>query len=166
MNSARSNIPLSRTWVLAGVALLLGAQACGGSSKAADDPSAAPAGKSELLWKDKTREQRTDWMGTQVFPKMRAAFSGFDSERFSDFTCQTCHGERMEIDDFKMPSSSLYALSRKDTLEKARSYDAKATEFMLKTVLPEMATLLDTEPYDREKKAGLSCFGCHPVESD
>ena len=166
MNSVRSNILLSHRGLLAVLALLLGAQACGGSSKAADDPSAAPAGKSELVWKDKTREQRTDWMATQVFPKMRAAFTNFDSEKFSDFSCQTCHGERMEMDDFKMPSPSLYALSRKDTLEKARSYDAKTTEFMLKTVLPEMATLLDTQPYDREKKAGLSCFGCHPVESD
>jgi hypothetical protein len=166
MNSVRSTTPLSQHWALAGFALLLGAQACGGSSKAADDPSAPAAGKTELVWKDKTREQRTDWMATQVLPKMRAAFIGFDSERFADFTCQSCHGERMEMDDFKMPSDNLYALSRKDTLEKARSYDAKTTEFMLKTVLPEMATLLDTEPYDREKKAGLSCFGCHAVESD
>lgn len=163
MNRVRSTSP--QRWALAGVALLLGALGCGGTKPAADDPSAEPTGKSELVWKDKTRQQRMDWMGTQVFPKMRAAFTELDSEKYSDFTCQSCHGERMEMDDFKMPSS-LYALSRKDTLEKARNYDAKTTEFMLRTVVPEMAKLLDTEPYDREKKAGLSCFNCHPVEKD
>ena len=165
MNCVRSTSPLSQRWALAALALLLGALGCGGNKQAADDPSAEPTGKSELVWKDKTRQQRMDWMGTQVFPKMRAAFTELDSQKYSDFTCQSCHGERMEMDDFKMPSS-LYALSRKDTLEKARNYDAKTTEFMLKTVVPEMAKLLDTEPYDREKKAGLSCFNCHPVEKD
>jgi hypothetical protein len=165
MNIIRSNAPLSQHWVLAGLALLASGLGCGGSKPAADDPSAEPTGKSELVWKDKTREQRMDWMGTVVFPKMRAAFKELDSQRYADFSCQSCHGERMEMDDFKMPSN-LYALSRKDTLEKARSYDAKTTEFMLETVVPEMAKLLDTEPYDREKKAGLSCFACHPVERD
>ncbi|HKO94533.1 MAG TPA: hypothetical protein VJU61_25440 [Polyangiaceae bacterium] len=165
MNRVRSHLPLCHR-VFVGALLCWGAQACGGNSKNADDPSAAAAGKTELVWKDKNREQRTDWMATHVFPKMRAAFTEFNADRFSDFTCQTCHGERMEMDDFKMPNPSLYALSRKDTLGEARSYDAKATEFMLKTVLPEMAQLLDTEPYDREKKAGFSCFGCHPVGND
>jgi hypothetical protein len=146
------------------VALLLGGIACGGSSKSAE--SASGAGKSETLWKDKTHEQRMDWMGLHVFPKMKGAFGQFDADRFSNFACQTCHGDDMEIVDFKMPNKHLYALPRTDTLKSARDYDAKVTDFMLGTVTPTMAELLDTQPYDPATKAGFSCFGCHPVEGE
>ena len=145
------------------VALLLGCIACGGGSKSAE--SAAGAGKSETPWKDKTHEQRMDWMGLQVFPKMKGVFTQFDAERFSGFACQTCHGDDMEIVDFKMPNK-LYALPRTDTIKSARDYDAKVTEFMLSTVTPKMAELLDMQPYDPATKSGFSCFGCHPSEGD
>ena len=148
---------------LAVAGLLLGCFACGGSSKSPQDATAAGSGKSEVPWKDKTHEQRMDWMGLQVFPRMKGVFTEFDAERFSDFACQTCHGEDMEMIDFKMPNK-LYALSRKDTLKSAREYDAKVTDFMLGMVLPKMAELLDMQPYDRETKSGFGCFGCHPVE--
>jgi len=145
--------------------VLLGGFACGGSSKSAQDASAAGAGKSEVPWQDKTHAQRMDWMGLQVFPKMRSVFTEFDADRFSDFSCQTCHGEDMEMIDFKMPNK-LYALSRKDTLQSAREFDAKVTDFMVSSVLPKMAGLLDMQPYDRETKSGFGCFGCHPAESE
>ena len=145
------------------VALLLGCIACGGSSKSAE--SAAGAGKSETPWKDKTHEQRMDWMGLQVFPKMKGVFTQFDAERFSSFACQTCHGDDMEIVDFKMPNK-LYALPRTDTIKSARDYDAKVTEFMISTVTAKMAELLDMQPYDPATKSGFGCFGCHPVEGE
>jgi hypothetical protein len=174
MNSMPSDHSLARFTLrallmgrgLAAAALVLGGFACGGSSPSAQDPAAAGAGKSELQWKDKTHEQRMDWMGLQVFPKMKGVFTEFDADRFSGFACQTCHGEQMEMVDFQMPSNELYALSRKDTLKSAREYDAKVTDFMVGTVLPKMAELLDTQPYDRETKSGFGCFGCHPMESE
>lgn len=144
--------------------LLLGCIACGGSSKSAE--SAAGAGKSETPWKDKTHEQRMDWMGLHVFPKMKGAFTQFNAERFSDFACQTCHGDDMEMVDFKMPNQHLYALPRTDTIKSARDYDEKVTDFMLGTVTPTMAELLDMQPYDPATKSGFSCFGCHPAEGD
>lgn len=146
------------------VPLLLGCIACGGSSKSAE--SAAGAGKSEIPWKDKTHEQRMDWMGLHVFPKMKGVFTQYDAERFSGFACQTCHGDDMEIVDFKMPNKHLYALPRTDTVKSARDYDEKVTEFMLSTVTPTMAELLDTQPYDAATKSGFGCFGCHPMEGD
>jgi hypothetical protein len=146
------------------VALLLGGIACGGSSKSAE--SASGAGKSETPWKDKTHEQRMDWMGLHVFPKMKGVFTQYDASTFSNFTCQTCHGDDMEMVDFKMPNKHLYALPRTDTIKSARDYDAKVTEFMLGTVTPTMAELLDTQPYDPATKSGFSCFGCHPSEGD
>jgi hypothetical protein len=119
-----------------------------------------------VSWKDKTHPQRMDWMGLQVFPKMKGVFKEFDADRFSEFACQTCHGDEMEIVDFKMPSNKLYALPRKDTLQSARDYDAKVTDFMVATVMPKMAELLDMPVYDRETKAGFGCFGCHPAERE
>ena len=144
----------------------LGLGGCGGSKQGADDPSAAgqPSEASEgTPWAKKTREQRMDWMGLEVFPKMRAKFTEHAADKFSAFACQTCHGSDMEAVDFKMPNS-IFALSKTDTLEKARDYDADMTTFMLETVVPEMATLLDTHPYDPETKSGLGCFGCHPSD--
>jgi hypothetical protein len=148
---------------LAAAGVLLGCFACGGSAKSAEDATGAGSGKSEVPWKDKTHEQRMDWMGLAVFPKMKAVFTEFDAERFSGFACQTCHGEDMEMIEFKMPNK-LYALSRTDTLKSASEYDAKITEFMASSVLPKMADLLDMQPYDRATKSGFGCFGCHPAE--
>jgi hypothetical protein len=166
-SQARSTCrPLPAWGALAAGALLLGGFACGGSSQSAQDPAAAASGKSEVLWKDKTREQRMDWMGLQVFPKMKGVFTEFDADRFSGFACQTCHGDDMEMVDFKMPTNKLYALPRKDVLKSARDYDAKVTDFMLGTVMPKMAELLDMPPYDSETKSGFGCFGCHPMESE
>lgn len=174
MNSMTSTRPLPRAtrgaryvWRgLVAAVLLCSGFACGGSSQSAADPASAGSGKSELSWKDKTHEQRLDWMGLQVFPKMKGVFTEFDADRFSKFACQTCHGEDMEMVDFKMPSNKLFALARKDTLKSAREYDAKVTDFMLGTVMPQMAELLDMQPYDRETKSGFGCFGCHAMESE
>lgn len=138
---------------------------CGGSQKSPDDASGASAAadSGEVTWQSKTREQRMDWMGLEVFPKMRAAFVEFDAERFSDFKCQTCHSDEMEIVDYEMPTSALFALSATDPVAEARDYDAPMTEFMIEVVVPEMAKLLDTQPYDPETNSGFGCFGCHPA---
>jgi len=124
--------------------------ACGGSKQKVKDPS----GSGEPAWKDKTREQRMDFMGLEVFPKMRALFAEHDPDDTAAFACQTCHGNDMEMVDFKMPNS-LFALSKTDTLEKARDYDAKTTEFMAEKVVPAMAQLLDQEPYDPSTQTGF-----------
>lgn len=102
-----------------------------------------------------------DWMGLEVFPKMRALFVEHDSEKYSEFACQTCHGKDMEMVDFEMPNS-LFALSKTNTLAAAKEYDENTTQFMLETVVPEMAKLLDMEPYNAETNAGFGCLGCHP----
>jgi hypothetical protein len=143
---------------------LLAALGCGGATKGAEGAEGASAGKSEILWKDKTRAQRIDWMGLQVFPKMKSVFQGLDDSRFADFKCQTCHGDEMEMVDFKMPNTKIYALPRTNTVQSAREYDEKVTELMLNTVTPRMAELLDMPVYDAQTKSGFGCFGCHPSE--
>jgi hypothetical protein len=137
---------------------------CGANKKAADDPSSTS--DSEVSrgtpWKEKSREQRMDWMGLSVFPKMRAVFVEHDAAEGDDFSCQTCHGATMEMVDFKMPNR-LFELSKTNTLADATEYDADTTQFMIERVVPEMAKLLDMEPSsDPSSSAGFGCFGCHP----
>jgi hypothetical protein len=163
-SNTSSSVNRKLIWVCACV---WGSSACGGPQKGADDASGAgekSAASESTPWSKKTREQRMDWMGLEVFPKMRAAFTDHDAEKFSAFACQTCHGSDMEMVDFKMPNDKIFALSKTDTLTKARDFDANMTEFMTERVVPEMAQLLDTKPYDPETNTGLSCFNCHPSE--
>lgn len=143
---------------------LLAALGCGGGKKGAEDPAGAGSGKSDIAWKDKTRAQRMDWMGLQVFPRMKSAFKEFDDARFSEFACQTCHGDEMEMVDYEMPHTKIYALPLANTVQSAREYDEKVTDFMVNTVTPRMAELLDMPVYDPETKSGFGCFGCHPTE--
>lgn len=167
-NSSEScrRLPAPGAWqgrgAFAALVLLLAALGCGGGAKGAKD--ASEAGKSEIEWKDKTRAQRMDWMGLQVFPKMKSAFKELDESRFADFKCQTCHGDQMEMVDFKMPNDKIYALPLENTVQSAREYDEKVTDFMVNTVTPQMAELLDMPVYNPETKSGFGCFGCHPSE--
>ncbi len=141
---------------------LLAALACGGGTKTANDPVSAD--KTEIAWKDKTRAQRMDWMGLQVFPRMKSAFKEFDESRFSGFACQTCHSDKMEMVDFRMPNDTIYALPLENTVQSAREYDEKVTDFMVNVVTPKMAELLDMPVYNPETKSGFGCFNCHPSE--
>jgi hypothetical protein len=142
--------------------LCLSISACG-APRDPEDPSGAAQSLARVPWKEKNRQERMDWMGVSVFPKMRVAFAKFDQDRFGDFSCQTCHGETMELADYHMPNT-LYALSRTDTIAKARAYDAAVTDFMTEDVMPEMAKLLGESPYDATTRSGFGCFGCHPAE--
>jgi hypothetical protein len=141
-----------------GYGLLL-ALGCGGSGK---DAASAYQPKSETLWQDKSREQRMDWMAVAVFPKMRHLFQEQDAEKYEDFSCQTCHGKEMERVDFRMPND-LFALDASETVEHAKEYDEKTTDFMLGAVVPEMAKLLDADAFTLEKPTGFGCAGCHPT---
>jgi cytochrome c553 len=104
-----------------------------------------------------------EFMGLYVLPKMKALFQEHDAKQFKDFKCQTCHGDDMEAVDFKMPNA-LYALPAANTLEAAKDYDAKITDFMVATVMPSMAELLGAEPLNPQTGQGFSCFNCHQKE--
>lgn len=145
---------------------LLGA--CSGPRSKAAGP-ASPAepvvrpGAPGVAWSQKTHSQRLDWMGLEVLPQTMSLFQAYDPEGYSEFRCQTCHGEEMESRDFKMPNPELYALSPTSPLEEAREYDEEVTQFMADKLVPGMARLLDTHPFDPESSSGFGCFGCHPV---
>jgi hypothetical protein len=155
----------ARALGLASGLVVAAALGCGGAKKGAEDASSGDSeAKQGTPWKDKSREQRMDWMGLAVFPKMRAIFQEHDA-KYAKLNCQTCHGDDMEMVDFKMPNY-LFSLPKANTLEWAKDYDAKTTEFMSEQVVPEMAKLLDMPAYDADTGKGFGCFGCHPAEAD
>jgi hypothetical protein len=146
--------------------VVLGAfTACGGSAgEGVQSPDAE--GASTTLgtpWSRKTREQKLEWMGLEVLPKMKSLFVEYDAERFKSFECQTCHGSDMELVDFKLPNA-LFGLSKDDPYTSGKEYDAPMTEFMATKVVPEMAKLLDQQVYNPETKQGFGCLKCHQAD--
>lgn len=140
-------------------------QASAPASPAAEISASASQGPGApgVPWAQKKRQQREDWMGLEVLPQMKALFIEEDAEGYADFQCQVCHGDDMEIVGFEMPSASLFALSPTDPVGAAMEYDEEVTDFMVAKVVPKMAALLSTEPFDPESQSGFGCFGCHPA---
>ena len=120
--------------------------------------SGVPPGAPSVAWSRKTREQRMEFMGLSVYPRMRDVFQSHDAESYAQFRCQTCHGEDMEARDFKMPSS-LFALPEADPVAAALEHDAKTARLMVDEVVPEMRSLLGRN--DPATAQRLSCFSCH-----
>ena len=139
----------------------------GGSEAAADGGAAevkTPPGAPDVKWADKTFQQRKEWMGIEVLPKMKTAFKAYDETQFKGFGCDTCHGEDGKDNGYKMPTDAIYPLPKDDPVKAAMEYDEKVTKFMVEQVVPDMAALLDMEPYNPETQQGFGCFGCHPME--
>jgi hypothetical protein len=150
--------------------------ACGGSSSAppagpspgaptpagsaVDDTAPPPSGK----WNDFNRDQRMAYMKKVVLPKMKETFTAFDPKEFEHVTCMTCHGASAKDGSFKMPNPALPKLSPADNFKKHMDKDPKMTQFMMSKVLPDMAALLHTQPFDMKTKLGFGCFGCHTIE--
>ncbi len=132
-----------------------GGDAGGGEAKAAP-------GAPDKKWADKSFQERKEWMGVEVMPKMKAMFKEYDEAQFKAFGCDTCHGEDGKEKNYAMPTDSIYPLDAKDPVGKAMAYDEAVTKFMVEKVTPEMARLVDEEPYDPKTGKGFGCFECHP----
>lgn len=136
-----------------------GAEAPSGEAAGEEKPS----GASDVPWEQKNHQQRLEYMGLVVYPKMKELFQAYDPEYFGEFKCQTCHGEDMEAVDYEMPNS-LIALSAENTIEEAMSYDPETSKFMAEKVVPKMAELLGEDPVDPQEGSGFGCFACHQKE--
>jgi hypothetical protein len=110
-----------------------------------------------------SHDQRLELMKTVVMPKMKELFSAFDPKHYSDMKCTTCHGDGVKDKTFKMPNPKLPKLSFTDHFKKHMDKKPEMTKFMMEKVVPEMATLLGTQPFNPETKQGFGCMGCHNV---
>jgi hypothetical protein len=112
------------------------------------------------------RGQRIDYMVKTVLPKMKAEFVAFDAKRFSRMDCATCHGDGVADGTFALPNPKLPKLLENDLFAKHQQLTPEMTKFMLEKVEPDVATLLEIQPFDPATRKGLSCYNCHGREVD
>ncbi len=133
---------------------LVAVAACGPKSS---QPSVTPP-DDKLAWADMDHEQREHYMEDVVLPTMKEKFVAFNAEEFGTMSCTTCHRDEH---DHEMPNPKLpkldFAKSPADYTDEEKAYG----EFMSSVVVPEMAKLLGTTPYDPATQVGFGCTGCH-----
>ena len=130
--------------------------------------SKAPGGPTTdkpLAWADMDHEQKEDYMEATVMPHMKDKFTAFDA-RYAEMNCKTCHGPGADDGTFKMPNPDLMPLDFSRDPSTYSEEEHKVGEFMGTVVVPEMAKLLGTTPYDQATQTGFGCTGCHTVKSD
>jgi hypothetical protein len=124
-------------------------------------PATPPAA---ATWKDMNHDQRMELMKTVVMPKMKTEFADFDAKKYADFKCATCHGDGVKDGSFKMPNPKLPKLSAADGFKKHMAKTPAITKFMMAKVVPDMASMLNEQPYDPATHQGFGCGECHLME--
>jgi len=110
------------------------------------------------------KDQRLEHMKNVVLPKMKQEFAAFDAKEFGAMNCATCHGAGAKEGSFKMPNPALPKLSMAGGFKKHMDKEPATTKFMMEKVVPSMAGLLDTQPYDPKTNQGLGCAACHTMD--
>jgi hypothetical protein len=123
----------------------------------------------QVAWADMTKPQRGKYMASVVAPRMKEVFRTFDSKRFAEFGCKTCHGQSAKERGFEMPNPELTTLpSTKEGWAKLTEDEPELMKFMSQTVKPEMAKLLGMKEYDptNPQPGTVGCNRCHTVKSN
>jgi len=113
-----------------------------------------------LVWANMNGEQRREHMAKVVLPGMKTHFKAHDADEFAKFGCDTCHGKNGKDVGFELPND-LTPLDPADPIGSGNAMDPETTKFMAEIVVPEMAKMLDTQPYDPKTGKGFGCFDCH-----
>ncbi len=122
----------------------------------------------QVAWADMTKPQRGKYMASVVMPRMKELFLAFDSKKFAEFGCKTCHGQSAKEHGFQMPSTELHPLpSSQEGWAKLAVEEPKFMKFMGQTVKPEMAKLLGMKEYEHTnpQPGTFGCDRCHSVKS-
>ena len=163
------------------LALLLGLFAFVGTAVAADPPAAPgrpvieagmppklPARNTKIDWEKMSVSQRKSYMKKTVLPEMKKLFVGFDSKRYKDMSCATCHGEKAAETKFKMPNPDLPKLPAPTDRQGFMALQQKkpeAAKFMGTQVKPAIAALLNVDEWTPTNPKGFGCYGCHTQEA-
>jgi hypothetical protein len=132
------------------------------SASAAPEAAAPPAAPGPGDWDKWSHDQKLAYMKSAVMPKMKDLFSSFDSAKYGDMKCKTCHGHGAEDGSFKMPNPDLPKLPKTPAEFKALAQKkAKIFTFMKEQVQPTMAQLIGEQPFDPKTMQGFGCMHCH-----
>ncbi|HVV87490.1 MAG TPA: hypothetical protein VHE35_30825 [Kofleriaceae bacterium] len=136
--------------------------ACGGKSSAKEPaPPAQPTPLAPGAWEGMSQHDRADFMKHTVLPVMAEKFKAFDSQKFADVSCETCHGPGAKEGKFDMPSGALPELDFSAPPDPSK---AAIGEFMMKEVKPTMANLLGMKEYEPDNPTGFGCLQCHTMK--
>ena len=145
--------------------------ACGGSqtpeaaaptSEAGGDQPTEEAAAADKPFHDMAPGERLKYMKEVVAPEMAKSFQAFNAEHYADFGCVTCHGPGAKDGKFDMPSDALPKLPADPS--PVFNEHPEVAKFMAEQVVPQMAKLLQEEPYNPETGKGFGCFECHQKE--
>ncbi len=119
-------------------------------------------------WAEMDRDARRAHMVQHVLPAATDLFTGWNAERYGDFSCATCHGADASTRDFAMPNPALITLYPTDTLgqQQVLAQHTEACTFMYSRLVPAVSTLLGASEYDPTTHEGFTCFSCHPQGAD
>jgi hypothetical protein len=121
-------------------------------------------GPPTVAWASMTKDQKKEFMKAVVAPKMKELFLAFDSSRYSNFSCVTCHGDSANDGSFKMPNPKLPVLpNNPEGFKRLMSDKPMMMEFMGKQVKPTMAQLLGQPEFNPETRTGFGCMECHTM---
>ncbi|MCL2724639.1 MAG: hypothetical protein FWD69_09410 [Polyangiaceae bacterium] len=142
--------------------LTLALIACGPAAPEPATPPAPaePAAPATALYSTMTKEQRLDHMKTVVTPAMKKVFQEEDAQKYADFGCKSCHGDKKQDPHMFLRPLTLSG----GGFEKLKAAKPAVTKFMSEKVTPAMAAVMNEKPYDPATHKGFGCGGCHKVD--
>lgn len=121
---------------------------------------AETADAEEKTWADMSFDEKKKFMGAEYYPAMKKEFQAHDGEEFAEFTCASCHGDDAKEVGFELPND-LTPLSTDDPIQAGKDMDEEITKFMMETVVPKTAEMMDRPTWSPETPEGVGCFTCH-----
>ncbi len=113
------------------------------------------------LWANMDTKERYKYMKSTVLPALKTSFETYNPKRFEKMNCETCHGPDPQARNYEMPNPDLPKISSANDFAAARKKYPGAVEFMMMSVEPTMAALLQDPAWTPKRPKGFGCFRCH-----
>jgi len=113
-------------------------------------------------WETMTHEEKLAYMKDAVLPAEAPLFREYDSKRFAEIKCRTCHGAGADDGTYRMPNPALPQVVPGEIYAMEKT-DPKVFRFMQDVLVPRTAALLGMPEWSHKTMSGFGCFRCHPI---